>query len=66
MLRKARIDAPGVLHHSICRGIERKRISYDNKQTEMILLRGSAPFYQTQQRLFKSNERILGDSDFIE
>jgi len=30
MPRKARIDAPGALHHIICRGIERKRIFYDN------------------------------------
>ena len=26
MLRRARIDAPGALHHIICRGIERKAI----------------------------------------
>lgn len=31
MPRKARIDAPGALHHIICRGIERKRIFRDNK-----------------------------------
>jgi len=30
MPRKARIDAPGALHHIICRGIERKRIFRDN------------------------------------
>jgi REP element-mobilizing transposase RayT len=29
MLRKARIDAPGALHHIICRGIERRKI-FDN------------------------------------
>jgi putative transposase len=30
MPRKARIDAPGALHHIICRGINRKRIFRDN------------------------------------
>ena len=30
MPRKARIDAPGALHHIIVRGIERKSIFYDN------------------------------------
>jgi len=29
MLRKSRIDAPGALHHIICRGIERRKIFYD-------------------------------------
>jgi REP element-mobilizing transposase RayT len=30
MPRKARIDAPGALHHLIIRGIERKRIFQDD------------------------------------
>ena len=30
MPRKARIDAPGAIHHIICRGIERRKI-YLNK-----------------------------------
>ena len=30
MPRKSRIDAPGALHHIIVRGIERRRIFYDN------------------------------------
>jgi putative transposase len=30
MPRKARVDAPGALHHIICRGIERKKIFRDN------------------------------------
>ena len=29
MLRQARIDAPGALHHIIVRGIERKKIFRD-------------------------------------
>ena len=31
MLRKARIDAPGALHHIVIRGIERRRI-FSNDQ----------------------------------
>lgn len=31
MPRKARIDAPGALHHVIFRGIERRKIFRDNK-----------------------------------
>jgi|GEM_PF-6859988 len=31
MLRKARIDAPGTLHHIIVMGIERRKIFYDDK-----------------------------------
>jgi len=30
MPRQARIDAPGALHHIICRGIERKKIFQDD------------------------------------
>ncbi|MGB2930383.1 MAG: transposase [Desulfobacterales bacterium] len=30
MPRQARIDAPGALHHIICRGIERRNIFRDN------------------------------------
>jgi len=30
MPRKARIDTPGALHHIIVRGIERRRIFYDD------------------------------------
>jgi DNA-binding MarR family transcriptional regulator len=42
MPRKARINAPGALHHVIIRGIERRKI-------------------------FRSvDDRILGDSDFVE
>ncbi|MBN1472759.1 MAG: hypothetical protein JW925_13345, partial [Syntrophaceae bacterium] len=30
MPRKSRIDAPGALHHIIVRGIERRKIFFDN------------------------------------
>ena len=52
MPRKARIDAPGALHHVICRGIERRRI-FDNdsdrdnflERLETILYETSTPCY---------------------
>jgi len=39
MPRKARIDAPGALHHIIVRGIERRKIFYDDKDRENFLER---------------------------
>jgi REP element-mobilizing transposase RayT len=42
MPRKARIDAPGALHHIICRGIERRRIFYDNADRDDFIKRLSA------------------------
>ena len=52
MPRKARIDAPGALHHIICRGIERRRIFYDNadrddfvKRLSVILSDTATPCY---------------------
>jgi REP element-mobilizing transposase RayT len=52
MPRKARIDAPGALHHVICRGIERRKI-FDNdddrdnfvERLETILQETSTPCY---------------------
>ncbi|MGA7878031.1 MAG: hypothetical protein WCA08_20400 [Desulfoferrobacter sp.] len=34
MARQARIDAPGALHHIICRGIERRQIFADDTDRE--------------------------------
>jgi REP element-mobilizing transposase RayT len=52
MPRKARIDAPGAFHHIICRGIERRKIFYDNadrdnflERLENILIETSTPCY---------------------
>ncbi len=39
MPRKARIDAPGALHHIICRGIERKKIFRDDKDHDRFVER---------------------------
>jgi REP element-mobilizing transposase RayT len=42
MPRKARLDAPGAFHHIICRGIERRKIFYDDSDRDGILERLSA------------------------
>jgi len=39
MPRQARIDAPGALHHIICRGIERRKIFRDNTDRDRFLER---------------------------
>jgi REP element-mobilizing transposase RayT len=39
MPRRARIDAPGALHHVICRGIERRKIYWDDVDREDFLAR---------------------------
>ncbi len=39
MPRQARIDAPGALHHIICRGIEQRNIFQDNADREYFLAR---------------------------
>jgi len=39
MPRKARIDAPGALHHIIVRGIERRKLFYDDSDRDNLLKR---------------------------
>jgi len=39
MPRKARIDAPGALHHIIVRGIERRKMFYDDSDRDNFLNR---------------------------
>ena len=43
MPRLARLDAPGVLHHVIIRGIERRKIFKDNKDKDNFLDRLGTP-----------------------
>ena len=47
MPRKARIDAPGALHHIICRGIERRRIFDDDADRDNFLERLGAILKET-------------------
>jgi len=68
MPRKARIDAPGALHHIITRGIA------DGKRPELTgggLIRSvggwaAAKALRKANALQKGDERILGDGDFVE
>ena len=48
MPRTARLDAPGVLHHVIIRGIERRKIFRDNNDREDLLKRLSTLLPDTQ------------------
>ncbi len=52
MPRKARIDAPGALHHIIIRGIERKDIFKDSKDYSNFLTRLSDVLSETQTPCF--------------
>ena len=48
MPRKARIDAPGALHHIIIRGIERKAIFKDNADRANFVERLSRIILETE------------------
>ena len=52
MPRKARIDAPGALHHIIVRGIERRKIFRDNKDRDNFLDRLGVVLIDTQTPCF--------------
>ena len=56
MPRKARIDAPGALHHIVARGIDRRSIFEDDTDCKDFLNRVAT---------ILSDERILGDGDFV-
>lgn len=52
MPRKARIDAPGALHHVICRGIERKKIFRDDKDRDSFIERLGGVLLDTTTRCY--------------
>jgi len=52
MPRQARIDAPGAVHHIICRGIERRKIFVDEIDREMFLSRLGDVLLKTGTRCF--------------
>ena len=52
MPRQARIDAPGALHHIICRGIERRRIFHDDVDRNSFISRLGKVLLQTSTRCF--------------
>jgi REP element-mobilizing transposase RayT len=52
MPRKARIDAPGALHHIIVRGIERRKIFYDDHDRDNFIERLGAILTETSTPCF--------------
>ena len=48
MPRRARIDAPGALHHVICRGIERRKIFWEDSDRDDFLNRLETILSETQ------------------
>ena len=52
MPRQARIDAPGAIHHIICRGLERKRIFRDDVDRDTFLSRLGSVLQKTSTRCF--------------
>jgi REP element-mobilizing transposase RayT len=52
MPRKPRLDAPGVLQHVIARGIERKKIFFDDKDYQFFIDRLGELVLQTQMDCF--------------
>ena len=52
MPRKARLDTPGLLHHIMIRGIERRKIFNDNKDRENLLERLSILVPETRSECY--------------
>ncbi len=52
MPRKARIDAPGAIHHVICRGLERREIFWDDPDRDSFVIRLGDVIKQTSTRCF--------------
>ena len=52
MPRKARIDAPGALHHIIARGITRKRVFDDNADRDFFVDRFGLILRETKTQCF--------------
>ena len=60
MLRAARLDTPGLLHHVMIRGIERRRIFNDDEDCENMLERLSILLPKTNQR----GEKTAKEEDY--
>jgi REP element-mobilizing transposase RayT len=52
MPRRARIDAPGAVHHIIARGIERRKIFYDDQDRETFIQRLAELVAETRTQCF--------------
>lgn len=53
MPRKARIDAPGALHHIIVRGIERRKIFWDDADRDSFVAPLGRVLIETDTLLFR-------------
>jgi len=63
MPRQARINAPGALHHIICRGIERRNIFKDNTDRNRFLERLGSFLQKTSATLAGNQLKYGGYSD---
>jgi len=52
MPRKARIDAPGALHHVISRGIGRRKVFHDNEDRDFFIERLAKVVSDTESQCF--------------
>jgi hypothetical protein len=62
MPRKARIDAPGTLQHIIVRGIDRRKIFFDDPDREdfcVMLLGDAGPWDERGRDIKKTEDRVL-------
>jgi DNA-directed RNA polymerase specialized sigma24 family protein len=63
MPRRARLDAPGTLHHVIVRGIEKRRIADDDQDRKLFVKRELACRLTAELGLsFAETARLLGVS----
>jgi len=62
MPRKARIDTPGALHHIIVRGIELTGGGLIHSSRDWFVIKS----LRRSNLHLKSDERVFGDSDFVE
>ncbi|MBU0699098.1 MAG: transposase, partial [Proteobacteria bacterium] len=59
MPRKARIDAAGALHHIIVRGIERRKIFYDDADRDAFVKRLGQVLIETHTDCFPNHVHLL-------
>jgi len=62
MPRLARLDAPGLLHHVIIRGIERRNIFEDNKDRDNLLKRLGELLPATKTSCYRYLPLTIGNS----
>jgi len=58
MPRQSRIDAPGALHHIICRGIEQRRIFENDEDRDNFIKRLGGILSETQTPCYAANRAV--------